>query len=201
MDMCTAFYNRQTRLSWETAAVKKEGHQGPTQAHFTTLTQKSLYGGKRSTSRRRDLDITARLWESSSNPCFPWYAPKPLGPEPPKGRAGFARCMAVSLMHTPPLLVLSMTYFARELLGENTYRASGVSRSLMNSMAESRSSTGTTDIMGPKASSTIAGDDKSGLAMMVGGTKHFAASAPASAADPPQITCPPEVSIIFLMRS
>lgn len=33
-------------------------------------------------------DKSARRWENSSKPNFPWYAPVPEGPTPPKGRLG-----------------------------------------------------------------------------------------------------------------
>lgn len=87
-----------------------------------------------------------RLWTKVSKEYFPWYAPIPLGPTPPNGKVSTkqeffneqssvtlqpshlpARCMTVSLQHTPPEDVFEIMTLRSESLLEKMYIARGLS--------------------------------------------------------------------------
>ena len=76
---------------------------------YTTLLCIWRCSDQDSTSPPRCKELQKHIEDGASKDCIsnlehpgfpaisrPRCAPKPLGPEPPKGRAGFARCMAVS---------------------------------------------------------------------------------------------------------
>ena len=93
-----------------------------------------LYGGYRQGAAKSKYSVfrkTLLWWENKSNVAFPWYAPNPLLPTPPKGRSWLLIQIILSFTQALPLLVKRKTSLATWLSFVKTCATKGFSCSLM----------------------------------------------------------------------